>query len=61
MSFYFASILYVMMKKALLLLILLPIFTYAQDVMPPLLPWKGKSEALIVAKDHPWITPGEAS
>ncbi|HCH43006.1 MAG TPA: carboxypeptidase, partial [Algoriphagus sp.] len=51
----------VMMKKALLLLILLPIFTYAQDVMPPLLPWKGKSEALIVAKDHPWITPGEAS
>ncbi len=30
-----------------------------QDFLPPAVPWHGKSEALIVARDHPWITPSE--
>lgn len=29
--------------------------------LPPLAPWKGASERLVVPADHPWITPGEAS
>jgi|APTNR8051073442_1049403.scaffolds.fasta_scaffold02234_8 murein tripeptide amidase MpaA len=31
------------------------------ELLPPALPWKGASEALIVAADHPWITPTERS
>jgi hypothetical protein len=27
--------------------------------LPPLLPWRGKSETLIVRDDHPWVTPAE--
>lgn len=27
--------------------------------LPPILPWKGASEALIVKADNPWITPAE--
>jgi murein tripeptide amidase MpaA len=34
---------------------------YSQDILPRAPEWKGKSEALIVKKDHPWITPAEAS
>ena len=50
------------MKKSLLLAFLLSsLTTLAQDVMPPLMPWTGSSESLIVAKDHPWVTPGELS
>ncbi len=30
-----------------------------QDHLPPVPPWHGASEALIVAPDHPWITPAE--
>ena len=32
-----------------------------QAVLPPELPWSGRSQALVVAADHPWITPAEAS
>ena len=28
-------------------------------LLPPLLPWRGASEALVVAADDPWITPAE--
>ncbi|HMJ07094.1 MAG TPA: M14 family metallopeptidase [Chthoniobacterales bacterium] len=31
----------------------------SEPVLPPLLPWAGKSRALMVAKDDPWITPAE--
>lgn len=27
--------------------------------LPPLLPWQGASEKLVVADDHPWVTPAE--
>lgn len=30
-------------------------------ILPPLVPWNGKSRALIVPKDDPWITPAEKS
>lgn len=30
-------------------------------VLPPELPWSGKSESLALAPDHPWATPAEAS
>lgn len=33
----------------------------AQDILPPALNWKGKSQELIVRKDNPWITPTELS
>lgn len=33
----------------------------AQDVMPPLLPWDGKSKELIVGKSDKWVTPFELS
>lgn len=31
----------------------------AADFLPPVVPWKGASEALIVKGDDPWITPSE--
>ncbi|WP_268033074.1 M14 family metallopeptidase [Algoriphagus sp. PAP.12] len=50
------------MKKSLLLAFLFSCFsTMAQEVMPPLLPWSGSSETLIVGSDNPWVTPGELS
>ena len=49
------------MKKILLLVFLFPIVSIAQEVMPPLIPWNGKSETLLVEKSNPWITPGELS
>jgi murein tripeptide amidase MpaA len=30
-----------------------------QSVLPPVLPWTGASERLIVTKEDPWITPAE--
>lgn len=33
----------------------------AQDILPPTLPWKGKSESLVTGKKDPWITKAEAS
>lgn len=32
-----------------------------EAILPPLLPWKGRSEALVVAATDPWITPVEQS
>jgi murein tripeptide amidase MpaA len=31
----------------------------AADLLPPALPWKGASEALLAKPDDPWITPSE--
>jgi hypothetical protein len=33
----------------------------AQDILPPTLPWKGKSLELVAKKDNPWVTPVEQS
>ena len=33
----------------------------SEPILPPLIPWNGKSRALVVAKDDPWITPAEKS
>ena len=33
----------------------------AQSILPPVIEWKGKSESLIVAPGHRWITPAEKS
>ncbi|UOR04935.1 M14 family metallopeptidase [Hymenobacter aerilatus] len=40
-----------------------PMHTMAQDVLtlPPVLPWSGKSERLIVKPNDPWSTPAEAA
>lgn len=34
---------------------------WESDFLPPALPWKGKSEKLIVKADDPWITPSEVT
>ncbi|WP_157243412.1 M14 family metallopeptidase [Algoriphagus resistens] len=55
------------MKKFLQLLLPTVIFLcsalagLAQDIMPPLLPWDGKSKKLLVDKSNKWITPFELS
>lgn len=36
-----------------------PKTAWEQDILPPALPWHGKSEALIVGPSDPWITPSE--
>lgn len=33
----------------------------AQDIMPPLIPWDGKSKKLLVDKSNKWVTPFELS
>lgn len=35
--------------------------TTVPAILPPELPWSGKSEAIALAPDHPWATPAEAS
>ncbi|MBT1702211.1 M14 family metallopeptidase [Chryseosolibacter indicus] len=47
--------------KLYLVLTLLHTVTYAQqqDILPPVLSWKGKSLELIAKKDNVWITPAE--
>jgi hypothetical protein len=55
---------FVLMNKSILLIALmfaLPATNIAQDLLPPLIPWKGKSIDLIAKKDNPWVTPTEAS
>ncbi|TFV96043.1 carboxypeptidase [Algoriphagus kandeliae] len=48
------------MKRLLSLILLFTSFPLlAQDLMPPLLPWSGQSESLIVEDSNPWVTPGE--
>lgn len=55
------------MKKLLpsalssLLLFSLPHVIVAQEIMPPLLPWNGKSKELMVDKSEKWATPFELS
>jgi murein tripeptide amidase MpaA len=47
-----------------LLVLVSMLFTWeviAQDIMPPVLPWDGKSRELIVDKSDPWATPFEKS
>ncbi len=39
----------------------LPTAVFAQDIMPPLLPWEGKSKELLVDKSDEWVTPFELS
>lgn len=34
-------------------------FAVAAEILPPVQPWKGASEALIAKNDDPWITPAE--
>ena len=42
-----------------LLIISLPVF--CQDIMPPALPWEGKSKEILVNQSNTWITPFEKS
>lgn len=48
---------------AALFIFLIPIVTIAQqeEILPPVIPWKGKSLELVAKKDNPWITPTEKS
>lgn len=47
------------MKFSIVSFALLSSFSlYATDILPPLEPWQGASEALIQPK-HPWVTPAE--
>jgi hypothetical protein len=50
----FASCLFVLTFSALSQL-------KAQDILPPVINWKGKSIDLIAKKNNPWITPAEKS
>jgi hypothetical protein len=51
------------MKSITTLAVLLcTILAYSQqELLPPALPWKGKSESLVAKKNDPWITPSESS
>jgi len=55
------------MKKSLpyilstILILSSPVATFAQDIMPPTLPWNGKSKELLVDKSEKWVTPFELS
>mgnify|MGYP003665667270 FL=1 len=55
------------MKKPLLyilstiLILSSPFASFAQDIMPPTLPWSGKSKELLVDNSHNWVTPFELS
>jgi len=45
----------------ILFLTLLALQLIAQEIMPPALPWDGKSKELIMDKSDPWATPFEKS
>lgn len=45
----------------LLFLIVAPVFAQQNELLPPVLPWKGKSLELIAKTDNKWITPTEQS
>ncbi len=50
------------MKNLIFILsFLMSLSAVAQEVMPPLMPWSGKSESLLVDSSNPWVTPGEKS
>ena len=50
-----------MIRSFVVLFGLLPFFAMAQqeEILPPILPWKGKSLELVAKKNNPWITPTE--
>lgn len=50
-----------MIRSFITLLVILPLIATAQldDILPPVVPWRGKSLELIAKKDNPWITPTE--
>lgn len=52
-----------LLRPAILALLLSAFHTlvFAQDIMPPLLPWSGKSKELLVDKSDKWVTPFELS
>ncbi|HEY0592530.1 MAG TPA: M14 family zinc carboxypeptidase, partial [Thermoanaerobaculia bacterium] len=58
-----------MRRIASVLLALLPSLALAQthalppldEILPPNIPWSGKSESIVVPANDPWITPSEAS
>jgi hypothetical protein len=52
-----------MIRLFVVLCVFLPFITTAQqvEILPPILPWKGKSLELIAKKNNPWITPTEKS
>ena len=40
---------------------LVPSIITSQDILPPLIPWSGESESLVVSPGHPWVTVAEAT
>lgn len=44
---------------AALALIAVPAIVQRSAPLPPVMPWSGASEKLVVAADDPWITPAE--
>lgn len=52
-----------MIRLFVVLCMFLPSITIAQqeEILPPVLPWKGKSIGLIAKKNNPWITTTEQS
>jgi hypothetical protein len=50
-----------MIRLFAVLFMILPLFSVAQqnEILPPILPWNGKSLDLIAKKNNPWITPAE--
>src|SRR5688572_3474886 len=52
-----------MIRSFVVLFVILPLFSVAQqnEILPPILPWKGKSLELIAKKNNPWITPAEVN
>lgn len=45
----------------LLVLFSYTVFGQQDEILPPILPWKGKSLELIAKKTSPWVTPSEQS
>jgi hypothetical protein len=63
-SFYyfcFPSNNFYMIRLFVFVCVVFPFITEAQQekILPPILPWKGKSLELIAKKNNPWITPTE--
>jgi hypothetical protein len=48
-----------LLSFSLLITLQLPSFAQQEEILPPTLPWKGKSIALVAAANDPWITPTE--
>ena len=50
-----------MIRSFVVFFVILPFIAIAQqeEILPPVLPWKGKSLDLIAKKGNPWITPTE--